>query len=182
MSDSFVTLWTIAYQAPLSMGFPRQEYRITLPFLFLLQRIFPTQELNLSLLHWETDSLPLSHQGSPAIYLCISKYQASQAVLLVKNPLANEGDLRVMGLIPGLGRSSGGGHGNQLQYFCLNNPMGRGAWWATVHRVTKSRTRLKQLSPQAQQISVKKNPSRGISPTIAANYVKYLEMTLRRIM
>ena len=143
MSDSFVTPWTVAHQTPLSMGFPRQEYRIALPFLFLLQRIFPTQGSNLSLLHWQSDSLPLSHQGSPIIYLCISKYQASQVVLLVKNPITNEGDLRVVGLIPGLGRSSGGGHGNQLQYFCLKNPMDRGAWWATIHRVANNRTRLK---------------------------------------
>ena len=42
-----------------------------------------------------------------------------------------------MGLIPGLGRSPRVGNGNQLHYSCLGNPMGRGAWWATVHRVTK---------------------------------------------
>ena len=42
--------------------------------------------------------------------------------------------------IPGLGRSPGGGHGNSLQYSCLENPMDRGAWWATVHSVAKSRT------------------------------------------
>ena len=48
-----------------------------------------------------------------------------------------------MGSIPGLGRSLGGGHGNPLQYSCLENPMDRGAWWATVHWVTESRTRLK---------------------------------------
>ena len=41
------------------------------------------------------------------------------------------------GLIPGSGRSPGGEHGNLLQYSCLENPMGRGAWWATVHRVTE---------------------------------------------
>ena len=40
----------------------------------------------------------------------------------------------------GSGRSPGGGHGNPLQYFCLENPMDRGAWWATVHRVPKSQT------------------------------------------
>ena len=51
-----------------------------------------------------------------------------------------------MGSIPGLGRSPGGGHGNQLQYSCLENPIDRGAWWATVHRVSKSRARMKQLS------------------------------------
>ena len=44
------------------------------------------------------------------------------------------------GLVPGLGRSPGRGHGNPLQYSCLENSMGRGAWWATVHRVAKSWT------------------------------------------
>ena len=47
------------------------------------------------------------------------------------------------GLIAGLGRSLGGGHGNPLQYSCLENPMDRGAWWVTVHGVTKIQTRLK---------------------------------------
>ena len=46
------------------------------------------------------------------------------------------------GWIPGLGRSLGEGYGNLLQYPCLENPMDRGAWWATVHRVTKSQTQL----------------------------------------
>ena len=49
---------------------------------------------------------------------------------------------------PGLGRSPGGGNGNPLQYSCLENPMDRGAWWATVHRVAKSQTQLKRLSMQ----------------------------------
>ena len=68
---------------------------------------------------------------------------ASQGALVVKNLFANAGDRRDSGLIPGLGRSPGGQHGNPLQYSCLENPMDRGAWWATVHGVTKSRTRLK---------------------------------------
>ena len=51
-----------------------------------------------------------------------------------------------MGSIPGLGRFPGEGIGNPLHHSCLENPMVRGAWWATVHRVTKSQTRLKQLS------------------------------------
>ena len=54
-----------------------------------------------------------------------------------------------LGSIPGWGRPPGGGRGNPLQYSCLGNPMDRGAWRATVHRVTKSRTRLKQLSMKA---------------------------------
>ena len=69
---------------------------------------------------------------------------------------ANTGDLRDVGLIPGLGRSPEGGHGNPLLYFCLENPMGRGAWQATVHGVTKSRTRLKQLSRSSGMLTLRK--------------------------
>ena len=61
---------------------------------------------------------------------------------MVKNPPANAGDVRDMGAIPGLGRSPGEGTGNPLQYSCLENPMDRGAWWATVHGVAKSHTQL----------------------------------------
>ena len=50
------------------------------------------------------------------------------------------------GSIPGSGRSPGGGHGNPLQDSCLENPMDKGAWWATVQRVSQSQTQLKQLS------------------------------------
>ena len=58
--------------------------------------------------------------------------------LVVKSLPANAGDIRDVGLIPGLGRSPGGGHGNPLQYSCLENPMDREAWQATVLGVTKS--------------------------------------------
>ena len=64
---------------------------------------------------------------------------------MVKSLFANEGDIRDAGSFPGSGRSPKGGHGNLLQYSCLENPMGRGAWWATVHRL-ESQTLLKQLS------------------------------------
>ena len=63
-------------------------------------------------------------------------------VLVVKNPPANVGDIRDMGLIPGLGRSPGEVKGNPLQYSCLENSMDTEAWWATVHGVAKSQTRL----------------------------------------
>ena len=66
--------------------------------------------------------------------------------LVVKNPPANVGDKRDTGSIPGLGRSPRGGHGNSLQCPCLENPMDRGAWQATVHRVAKSWTRLTRVS------------------------------------
>ena len=58
--------------------------------------------------------------------------------LVIKNLPANAGDIRDKGLIPGLGRSLGGGNGNRLQYSCLGNPMDRGVWRATVHRVNIS--------------------------------------------
>ena len=60
-----------------------------------------------------------------------------------KNPPANAGDIRDLGSVPGWGRSPGGGHGNPLQYSCLENPMDRGAWQAAVHGFTKSQARLR---------------------------------------
>ena len=63
---------------------------------------------------------------------------ASQVALVVKTLPANARDIRDAGSIPGLGRSPGGGHGDPLQYPCLENPMDRGAWQATVHEVTES--------------------------------------------
>ena len=65
---------------------------------------------------------------------------------MVNNPPVNAIDVRDMGSIPGLGRFSGGGYGNWLQDSCLENPMDRGAWQATVHRVSQSQSRLKRLS------------------------------------
>ena len=59
---------------------------------------------------------------------------------MVKNPPTNVGDTRDVGSVSGLGRSLEGENGNPLQYSCLENSMDRGAWWATVHGVTKSRT------------------------------------------
>ena len=59
---------------------------------------------------------------------------------MVKNLFAKAGDIRDVGLIPGSGRSPEGGHGNLLQYSCLENPVDRGAWRATVHAVAKSQT------------------------------------------
>ena len=69
---------------------------------------------------------------------------------VVKNPPANAGDA---GSIPGSGRSPGVGNGNPLQYSCLGNPMDRGAWWAIVHRITKSRMQLQQLNTYAYYFS-----------------------------
>ena len=70
---------------------------------------------------------------------------ASQVVLVVENLPASAGDVRDVGLIPGLGRFPGGGHGNPLQYFCLENPMDRGTWKAIVCRSEEHTSELQSL-------------------------------------
>ena len=65
---------------------------------------------------------------------------------VVKNPPANTGDARDVDSIPGLGRSPGEGNGNPLQNSCLGNPMDKGAWWATVHGVTKESDMTERLN------------------------------------
>ena len=80
--------------------------------------------------------------------------------LVVKNPSANAGGVRGVGSIPGSGRSPGGGQSNPLQYSCLENSLDRGAWQATVHRVAKSQTGLKQLST-------------GCSPSFSGSHLTY---------
>ena len=65
----------------------------------------------------------------------VTREMASQVALVIKSSSANAGDIRDIGLILGLGRSSGGGHGNPLQHSRLENPMDREVWWATVHGV-----------------------------------------------
>ena len=83
-----------------------------------------------------------TRRGKTLDQSCFSKHswKASHVELVVKSPPANARDVRDTGSIPGLGRSSGGGLGNLLQFSCLENPMDRGAWWALVHRVIKSQT------------------------------------------
>ena len=88
----------------------------------------------------------------------------SQVVLVVKNPLANAGDIRDTGSIPGSGRSSGGGHGNPLQCPCLKNSMDRGAWRATVHGVTKESDTTEQ-----QTLSLSEGHLRGSLEVTAAS-------------
>ena len=90
---------------------------------------------------------PYSYLDSQSLHISSWKHQQKAPnSLVVKSPHANAGDIRDSGLIPGSGRSPGGGHSNPLQYYCLENPMDRGDWWATVHRVTKSWIQRKWLS------------------------------------
>ena len=91
-----------------------------------------------SSLSLETRALYSSRSSLGALYPPVVKY-----------PPSNAGDLTDAGLIPGLGRSPGGGHSNPPQYSCLENLMDRGVWRATVHRITKSWTWLKWLSKHA---------------------------------
>ena len=78
----------------------------------------------------------------PYIYICMCVFVVSGGSD-GKESACNVGD---SGLIPGLGRSLGEGNGNPLQYSCLDNPTDRGTWWATVHNITRSQTKLKHLS------------------------------------
>ena len=90
--------------------------------------------------HWVTREAPCIFKNSTNIYELLLCIRASLVAQLVKNTSANAGKAGYSGSIPGSGRSLGGGNGNPLQYSCLENLMDRGAWWATVHGVTKSQT------------------------------------------
>ena len=70
------------------------------------------------------------------IYLTLG-YGASQVALVIRKPLTNAGDIGDPGSIPGSERSPEGGHGNRHQYSCLENPMNRGVWQGTVHKVSE---------------------------------------------
>ena len=89
--------------------------------------IFLDQGLNRCLLHWQADSFPLSHQGSLLLWVLSLGFLSSFFWVVVLS-------------LPGEG------NGNSLQYSCLENPMGRGAWWAAVHGVSKSGTRLSDFT------------------------------------
>ena len=97
---------------------------------------------------------PASIGKTPSMYK-IQYYPmwASQLELVVKNLPASAGDTGDASSIPGLGGSPGGGHGNPLQYPCLEDPMDTRAWWATVHRVPESRTDWSDLARSIQWVT-----------------------------
>ena len=138
----FVTLWTVAHQALPSVGFSRQEYWSGLPF------PSPGDLPNPGIEPWspalQADALTAELPYCNWSYGLIGPGDgtwASQVTLVVKNLPNNAEDKRDSGSIPGVGRCPGGGHGNPLQYSCLENPLVRGAWWATSHMVLKSHNR-----------------------------------------
>ena len=94
---------------------------------------------------WKDRAMPKGKLLLLSPFLEYATLWASQVALVVKNLPATAGEWDAI-LIPGPGRSPGGGNGNPIQYFCLENPMDRGAWQAVVHRVVESWTRPKRLS------------------------------------
>ena len=95
----------------------------------------------------------------------------SQAALVVKSPPANAGDIRDVGSIPGSGRSPGGGHSSPLQYSCLENPMDRGAWQATVHRALTYRAAFLSGGSKAEFICLFFPVSRGCLHPLAHGHL-----------
>ena len=128
----FAILLTIAHQAPLSLGFSRQKYWSVLPHPPLGDLPDPGIEPESPAL--QMDSLPTEPHGEAQQR---PKMLSDLGGSVVKNPPAKTGDTRDEGSIPGSGRCPGVGNGNPLQYSCLENPIDRGAWRATVHEVAE---------------------------------------------
>ena len=129
------------YHHPLKMptASPNCHGKFLIPGIYCTCKRDFTDVTKLKILRWEKQSWIVRDLGGP---------NTIEVAWVVKNTPANAGD---PGWIPGSGRSPGEGHGNLLQYSCLENPTDNGAWRATVHRVAKSRTRLKWLSMHAIQ-------------------------------
>ena len=124
------------------MGFFQQEYWNELPFPSPGDLLEPGIKSGSPAL--QADSLPSESPGPRRrqflmniFWLIYPKLRTSHVALVVKNPLASAGDVRDAGLLQGLRRSPAERNGNPLQYFCLENPMDRGAWLAIVHDATK---------------------------------------------
>ena len=138
------TPWTAAYQAPLSMGFSRQEYWSGVPWTAFQVRAIPcpdsTDNKSSSTKHpWCWPEEPEDEMKAAATtltsvtgrllsYRFVWESPGFPGGTTGKEPAARAGGARDTGLIPGPGRSPGGGHGNLLQYSCLENPMNSGAW------------------------------------------------------
>ena len=145
----FATPWTVAFHAPPSIGFSRQEYWSALPS--PSPEDLPNPGIKPMFPALQADALPSEPPGKPDQkspkktnkknrMFTVEKSFPGGAV--VKNLPADVGNARDVGLIPGSERSPGEGNGNPLQYSCLENSMNRGSWWTTVHEVAKSQTGL----------------------------------------
>ena len=93
--------------------------------------------------------MEIQDQGKLKLCSSYALTRASQVALVVQTLPTRAGDIRDVGSTPGSGRSPGGGNSNPLKYSCLEHPMDRDTWRATVHRVAKDWTRLKRPSVRA---------------------------------
>ena len=103
-----------------------------------------------------SDWVKFTHRADHQRFYPDTVTQGHRWGLSSKAPACNAGAAGDAGSIPGSGRSPGGGHGHSLQYSCLENPTDKGASWATVHGVARSRTQLKQLSTRACIVTCEK--------------------------
>ena len=122
-----LTPWTAAYQAPLSMGFSRQEFWSGVPLpspMIDLDSVFKSRDITLrTKVHLvKAMVFPIVEHGYESWTIKMAECQRVDAFNY------GTGDTGDAGLIPGLGRSPGEGNGNPLQYYCLENPMDKGAW------------------------------------------------------
>ena len=138
-----------AHQASLSLGFSRQEHLSGLPFPSPMHGVKSESEVAQSC-PTLSDPMDCSLPGFSIHGIFPGKSTGVGCHYLLQ--IASAGDARDTLMIPGSGRSLGGGHGNPLQYSCQENLRDRRTWWATVHRVTKSWTWLKQLGAYSQGI------------------------------
>ena len=117
---------------------------VTLSRFLQIQCLFPDLDLLMLFMNPRLRKPNFLHNSNERnrafILLTFFFFLYTQVVLVVKNLTADEGDVRDAGSIPGSGQSPGGGHNTTLQYSCLENPMDRGAWGASVHRVAESDT------------------------------------------
>ena len=125
------TLWTVAHQVPLSLGIPRQEYWSGLVAMPPSRRSSQPRDLT-------------------KVYYTAARFFTPWDTLgpVVKNLPVNAGNIKDEASVLESGRYPAEGNGNPLQYSYLENLMGRGAWWATVRRISKNQTLLMQLSKQ----------------------------------
>ena len=135
-------------------------------------------------------------QSSKACYIVLINiflyYLTSQVVRVVKNLPANAGDAKDVGSIPGWGWSPGVGNSNPLWYYCLENSIDRGTWWATVHGVTKNQTRLSMRAESSSLQTVSsavawdrggsRLPTFTLSPTALLVYVLYNGLQPARLL
>ena len=113
-------------------------------------------------------TLPTALNGMPTFRPVLYVIDGFPWWLSGKESICNAGDTGDMGLLPGWGSFPGERHGTPLQYSCLENPMDREAWWATVHRVAKNRTQLKRLRRHMSEMDWTPSPLNPPPPPSSA--------------